>query len=439
MPRTLLCMSGLRFCMVTTFYPPFNFGGDGIGVQRLSQALVRRGHHVTVVHDLDAYRWLHAGPPTRVSPDSSGVRVIRLQSQFGVLSALLTHQVGYPMFKARAIRRVFRDGRFDVINFHNVSLLGGPAVLSMGQAVKLYTAHEHWLVCPTHVLWRHRREVCTGRQCVRCCLRYRRPVQLWRYTGALERRLEDVDTFVAVSEFSRDKHRQFGFPREMEVLPYFLPDAATEMAGAVGTPPHDRPYFLFVGRLEQIKGLDDVIRVFRHYEGADLLVAGEGSHDNTLRTLAADNPRVVFLGRVASEELPRYYKHAVALIAPSVGYETFGIVLIEAFREGTPVIARRIGPFPEIVGRCGGGELFGEPAELLAALKRMQGDVRYRERLGRAASEGFAMHWSESTVLPRYLDLVRRTAAAKDRVDIVRVLESAEEQAAVAARPPRPA
>src|ERR1700682_4580848 len=45
---------GLRFCFITTFYPPYNFGGDGIAVQRLARALIRRGHCVTVIHDVDA-------------------------------------------------------------------------------------------------------------------------------------------------------------------------------------------------------------------------------------------------------------------------------------------------------------------------------------------------------------------------------------------------
>lgn len=63
-------MSGLRVCMLTTFYPPYNFGGDGIGVQRLSRALARRGHRVTVVHDADAYNLLSptADPPPLPEP-----------------------------------------------------------------------------------------------------------------------------------------------------------------------------------------------------------------------------------------------------------------------------------------------------------------------------------------------------------------------------------
>jgi len=421
-------LAGLRFCMITTFYPPYNFGGDGMGIQRFSRALVRRGHRVTVVVDTDAYRVLSGGNEPAPGDGGDGVEIVPLRSRLGRLSLLLTQQTGRPVVHGGRIRRILRREPWDVINFHNVSLVGGPGVLALGDALKLYMAHEHWLVCPSHVLWRHKREPCPGRQCLRCVLHYGRPPQAWRYTGFLERELRHVDAFIAMSEYSRGKHREFGFPREMEVVNYFLPDLepGEEVApeGEDDTPPHDRPYFLFVGRLERLKGLDDVIPEFRRYPDADLLIAGDGEHGPALRELGAGIRNVRFLGRIAPEKLARLYRHALALIVPSVGPETFGIIIIESFRQGTPVLARRAGPFPEIVERCGGGELFAGPEELVAAMQRIQQDPGRRSRLAEAAREGFVRHWSESAVMPRYLDVVRRTAAAKGRSDIVRALES---------------
>ncbi|HEU5153530.1 MAG TPA: glycosyltransferase, partial [Gemmatimonadales bacterium] len=189
-------MTGLRFCFLTTFYPPHNFGGDGIGVQRLARGLVKAGHQVTVVHDVDAYNLLHKGPEPAEVQEPSGLEVVRLRSGLGSLSCLLTQQLGRPVVNGSRIRRVLDEGKFDVINFHNISLVGGPGLLAYGRALKLYMAHEHWLVCPTHVLWRHGREVCTGRECVRCQLHYRRPPQVWRNTGFLERQLHHVDAFI---------------------------------------------------------------------------------------------------------------------------------------------------------------------------------------------------------------------------------------------------
>ena len=300
--------------------------------------------------------------------------------------------------------------------------MGGPGVLAYGDALKLYMAHEHWLVCPTHVLWRHGREVCTGRECLKCSLAYRRPPQFWRSTGYLESQLRHIDTFIAMSEFSRDKHREFGFTRDMEVINCFLPNQMPE--SSVDRRPHERPYFLFVGKLDRIKGLDDVIPLFKQHSGADLLIAGEGDHAPILRELAKGMGNVRFLGLVDAGMLERYYVNALALIVPSVCFETFGVVLIEAFRLGTPVIARRIGPFPEIIERGGGGLLFDGPDELLDAMKRIQSEPAFRAMLADLARSGFVKKWTEYAVIPQYLNIVTRAAQARAKMNIAAAMGS---------------
>jgi glycosyltransferase involved in cell wall biosynthesis len=416
--------------MLTTFYPPHSFGGDAIGIQRLSRALARRGHHITVIHDTDPYNVLHKGKEPQV-PDvdrDEGVEVVRLRSMTPGLSTLLTQQLGRPIINGRRIQRLIAAGKYDVVNFHNVSLIGGPGIFRYaGDAVTLYMAHEHWLVCPMHVLWRHRRERCDGRECLRCAIAYKRPPQLWRNTGFLERELQHVDAIIAMSEFSRAKHAEFGFLRQMEVLPYFLPDPESDVAPKrVGDAPRSRPYFFFAGRLERIKGLDDVIPIFRDYPDADLVIAGDGNYAAELRSQAAGMPNVAFLGRVAADDLGRYYRHAIASLVPSVCFETFGIVLIEAFREGTPVLARRLGPFPEIIEQSGGGELFWTPEELVGAMRRLQGDAAYRRQLSEAAYRAYVERWTERAVVPRYLDIVRRAAEQRGQSRVLDALATQE-------------
>ena len=400
--------------MFTTFYPPYHFGGDAVNVQRLARALARRGHAVTVAHDVDAFRAL-AGrqEPAPVPEDGveDGVQVVPLHSGTGVLSPLLTHQLGRPLLNERRIRALLAREPWDATLFHNVSLVGGPWLFGQGRGVTLYEAHEHWLVCPTHVLWRHNREPCPSRQCLRCMVRYRRPPQIWRSLGMLERRLAHVDVFIAKSRFSRDKHHEFGFPRPMEIIPCFLPDLPAVLRDEA--PPHPRPYFLFVGRLERIKGLDDVIPLFEGAEGPDLLVAGDGNHAPVLRAQAAGMPRVRFLGRQPQKALASYYRNALALVVPTVGFETFGIVLIEAFSHGTPVIARRRGPYPEIVEQAGAGLLFESAEELRAALRAFTESPELRARLGERGRAAVQEHWSEAAVVPQYLALIEEIAARK--------------------------
>lgn len=436
-------MNNLRFAMVSTFYPPYHFGGDAVFLRRLSHALARRGHTVEVIHDLDAFTSLHRGERPAPLDEPPGVTTHPLESRLGTLACLATHQTGRPVVHGRRIRRLLETGAFDVIHFHNISLVGGPGVLAYGAGIKLYTAHEHWLVCPTHVLWRHGRELCTERQCLRCVLHHRRPPQLWRATGLLARQARHVDVFFSPSAWSAAKHRQMGFTRELEVMPYFLPDpdADDERGDDLEGDAHRDPYFLFVGRLEKIKGLQDVLPLFGGNAPADLLVVGSGTYEDelhrqaeTVHAAASGPPRVRFLGRRSPAQLRQLYRDALAVIVPSVCYETFGIVLLEAFRDQTPVIARHLGPFPEVVQASGGGLLFSSTDQLAAALRRLAGDAALRARLGAAGHRALLDRWIERVVLRRYFGHIRNVAEHKQLPRVLDALGSGAARVPAAAR-----
>ena len=170
----------LRVAVVTTFYPPCNFGGDGNYIRNFVHSLARRGCEVEVIYDADAWRIGNSAlrppstPASVVQP--AGVTVHQLQSRWPLASTLLTHQTGRPIVQRSAIKAILAKG-FDVVHFHNISLIGGPGVLALGDGIKLYTVHDHWLVCQNHILWRHDRELCDGRECFRCSVAFRRPPQ----------------------------------------------------------------------------------------------------------------------------------------------------------------------------------------------------------------------------------------------------------------------
>src|SRR5215472_3083901 len=153
----------LRFCMITTFYPPYNFGGDGIYVHALSNELARQGHQVDVIHCRDAYRSLARCEPSQSYSDHPGVTIHGLSSPVGFLSPLATQQTGLPWFKSSRIRRILEQP-FDVIHYHNISLVGGPKILEYGQGIKLYTMHDYWLDCPTHTRSNYNRAPCVQPQ-----------------------------------------------------------------------------------------------------------------------------------------------------------------------------------------------------------------------------------------------------------------------------------
>lgn len=404
----------LKFCMVTTFYPPYNFGGDGIFVYCLANALAAEGHKVHVIHDVDAFNLLAKKLPMTSPSSHPNITLHPLHHKhLAALDLILTHQLGRPVGKQEAIQKILEQTNFDIIHFHNISLLGGPAILKYGRAIKLCTLHDHWFVCTMHVLWRFNREACTQRTCLRCTLASHRLPQWWRYMGAIDRAVQHVDAFIAPSRFVRQSYLANGFPAPIRCLPHFSPDievTSEEDAGFNYT--HPRPYFLFVGRLEKIKGVQVLLDQFRTYDAADLLIVGTGIYEDELRQMARGLNHVYFLGSIAHDQLKGIYRRAIAVIVPSLCYETFGLVPIEAFSMGTPVIVHGIGALPEVIAD-GGGIVYSTPAELLEAMEVLRTQPQLRRQLGTQAEQNFKRNYTQEIHLKRYYNLISELISAQ--------------------------
>jgi glycosyltransferase involved in cell wall biosynthesis len=401
--------------MITTFYPPYNFGGDGIFVHQLSNELAARGHSVEVIHCLDAYRLMGYPAPAQSYSDHPNIKVHGLKSRVGPFSPLATQQTGRPLFKSMRIRQILGKG-FDVIHYHNISLIGGPRILEYGNAIKLYTMHEYWLVCPTHVLFRFNRAVCTKPHCFTCELAYRRPPQWWRHSGMIQSGVKHVDAFITPSRFSKDLHCRMGLDAHISHLPHFIPADQSETSLPEHQAAHrseQKPYFLFVGRLEKIKGLQTLIPIFRRFENAQLWIAGEGSYGNSLRRLGRDSDDIRFLGHRTKDELRLLYRDAVALIMPSLSLEVFALVILEAFMQRTPVIVRNIGGMPEIIRESGGGFIYDSERELLDAMEELLSDPSRRDRLGELGFKAVTQTYSPEAHLNSYFGLIQQISVHK--------------------------
>lgn len=401
----------LRFCMITTFYPPYSFGGDAIYLFNLCDLLARSGHEVDVIHCLDSYHLYKSEPESKHYPEQPGVRVHRLKSSFGPLSPVLSHQTGFPILKISEIHKVFASKHFDVIHYHNTSLLG-PGVLALTPEyegfVKLYTAHEHWLVCPMNVLWKYTGEACERPECFRCMLASRRPPQLWRYTKLLERSGRFVDLFLAPSRYTARIHQERGFPYPLRPLAPFTLRRDGEWRQP-GPRLHPRPYFLFAGRLEEIKGLQNVVPEFAGPGDYDLVVAGTGTYEARLREQARGMERVKFTSWLSQEQLGGYYAHSLGVVVPSITYETFGLSTIEAFSRRRPAIVNNLGPLPEIIEQSGGGLVSSSPAEMRHAMDLLARNRELADRLGQHGYEAFLSFWTPERHLREYLSIIEET------------------------------
>ena len=398
----------MRFCMVTTFYPPFHMGGDAVYVHALACALRREGHAVDVVHCEDAFRAVGGQPPASPQTDEDGIVVHRLRHPLGILSPLITQQTGHPGLKRKALQAVLDRG-YDVIHFHNISLVGGPGVLELGRSrVKLMTLHEHWLICPTHVLWKNRERACDRPTCWTCSIRSGIPPQLWRLGNLIARELEHVDLLLSPSEFTADRHKVAGITRPIEVLPLF----SRVEPGFAKPAPSARPRFLYVGRLTASKGIGQLARMFKALPDYDLWIAGDGDLRQRMQAECGDARNIRFLGPVSAAQLTRLYGEATATVIPSLAPESLSLVALESFAHSTPVVARNAGGCGEIVRASGAGIVCADDGALLATIHTLARDPELGRALGRRGRQIHMQQYTEQAHVAAYLDRVRALLAS---------------------------
>jgi glycosyltransferase involved in cell wall biosynthesis len=412
--------------MITTFFGGHSFGGDAAYVDRLCQALCRRGHDVHVYYCVDAFNAVRGDHPLREYSPAPGLHLHPLESEYGIVSPLATQVTGLPLFKSRALREALDAPDTDVVHFHNISLVGGPGVLGLGtnrRAVRIMTAHEHWLICPMHLLWKYDRKPCDGPSCIRCSLAGKRPPQAWRYTGAIARSLQSLDTLFFPSQHALLEHRRRGIGNAVPLvrLPYFLPDDWSLGIEDEDPEPRDRPYLAAAGRMVAMKGFQRLIPMMRYLPEADLRIAGTGPHEPALRELAGGLSNVHFEGLLGGEALARLFRGAAAVVVPSLFAETFGYVVLEAFAVGTPVVVHEGGgALLETGVQSGGGLGYRTDGEMLVALRRIIHDEDLRADL---ASRGFAQRigeWSESEHIHRYFEFIDHFREARQGRPIYR-------------------
>ncbi len=301
----------LRYSMVTTFYPPYSFGGDGIFVQRLSHELAARGHTVDVVHCIDAYRGMSAAAPANATPEPPGVTVHGLRSRFGVLWPLSHASDRRPVVPRRG--RATNTGsalRRDSLPQRVVDgRARRPGLRPRSEAV-----HDARILAgvPHHVLYRFQREPCERPTCLSCTIAHKRPPQLWRYTGKMSAAVKHVHAFLALSEFAVQAHRRRGFDGPIKLLPPFVP--LPNLPNRRSARPTGHTSCLSGGwKRSRDCTLDSTVHADLD---AELWIAGAGSQDQELRRLAAGNARVRFFGYVSEPRLSRLYRQAVALVVP---------------------------------------------------------------------------------------------------------------------------
>ncbi len=339
-------------------------GGVGRHVEALSAELLQRGHDVRLLAPYDPddrlARVMHRGaaPDRRPLPDHliSLGRTVGLPMNGAVSNLAVSSQA------VGTLGRELRHGGYDVVHVHEPN---APFVSWFATE-----AARTPLVGTFHC--------------------YSRSVLSNGFAAnvAGARRLYNkLHVRIAVSEAARWTCERF-YGGRYRIVPNGVDLAAALPAHRTGDGPLE---LLFVGRAEARKGLPVLLRAFEALRSAGvharLTVAG--TTDEEVEPLLLDPEGVRIAGRVTDEEKWRLLGEADVLCAPSLGGESFGMVLTEAFASATPVVASDIAGYRDVVRDGVDGILVpaAEPAALGEALRGLALDPERRGHMSAASRE----------------------------------------------------
>lgn len=287
----------------------------------------------------------------------------------------------------------------DVVHVHNIFPLVSPSIYwaaSGAHVPVVQTIHNFRLICPQAMLLREGRvcEDCVGRvpwrairhRCYRDSAAQSAVVALMLQTHrALGTWRDKVALYIALNEFCEAKLIEGGIPAErIRVKPNFLdhpPPATGERRG-----------LLFVGRLSPEKGVAVLAEAMTRLGGRlSVRVVGEGPAAGVLAAI----PGVTMLGPLAPADVYREMQQAQALVLPSIWYENFPRTLVEAYANGLPVVASRLGAMAELVVEGQTGVLFtpGDAEELVHALSWLAEHPDEARAMGLRGRAKFEAHY----------------------------------------------
>jgi glycosyltransferase involved in cell wall biosynthesis len=235
--------------------------------------------------------------------------------------------------------------------------------------------------------------------------------------GAFRRVLGASAAVTAVSSWLATQANRIAPDAHVEVAP--MPVRA-ELFAADAAERSPEPRFLFVGRLNEQKGITHLVRALaamRHRASLD--VVGDGPDAPALRHLTADlgvADRVRWLPSVQQEELPALYRRATALVLPS-REEGLGLVAVEAHLSGTPVVGSDSGGIPDVVrdGQTGLLVTQGDPRALAHALDTLLDLPDRGAAWGQAGRVEALARFTPAAVAARYAALYERAIAEASR------------------------
>ena len=282
--------------------------------------------------------------------------------------------------------RALRDGRYDVVHIHE-PLVPGPAATALVVSDAAVVATFHRAGDSKAYTWL-------------------KPLARWGIGKAHVR--------VAVSQDAKaTAERALGGVYEVA----FNGIDVERFSKAQPRDTNGRPTIFFLGRHEPRKGLAVLLEAMRSMPSdVTLWVAGDGPQTAELRSATAGDRRIEWLGRISDAEVARRFAGADVYCAPSLGGESFGVVLLEAMAAGAPVVASNLAGYRGVVRSGVEGLLVppGDPHALAEALSAVLRQPALADQLTDGC-EARALSFSMEALAERYVEIYARALDLRTR------------------------
>jgi glycosyltransferase involved in cell wall biosynthesis len=332
----------------------------------------------------------------------------------------------YSFDTRRSLRRLLSDRTPDVAHLHNIYHQLTLSILDELHARHIpivMTLHDYKPVCPNYLAYTenapcHR---CVGSHpghaVVHRCIKDSRAASVIAATEAILVRARQlygrVDAFIAPSHHLANMMATGGLPADrIHVLPNFLADE--QFRDDDRQPYHGRPMVLFVGRLEEVKGIRVLLAAAKLAASElDIVVVGSGPLESEVEA-AANSGIVSYPGRREWDQIAWLMDRARATVVPSLWEENCPMVVLEAGARGCTVVASDRGGLVELVNDNEDGLLFpaGDSQALAAALIRLAKDRALSAQLGSARYARTRAHNTATAHLPALLATYRKAIHA---------------------------
>lgn len=297
----------------------------------------------------------------------------------------------------------------DVVHVHNYFPILSPAIFYAAKKAGVpvvHSLHNFRAICPSATLfdgqqvntrsirhsafWTVRQKI--YRQSYAATLLLYLMVVLHRRLGTWQ---QQVDVFIALSESQRQLYLQAGWPEaKMQLKPNFMPVPTPQDALQQAVPQLPAGACLYVGRLAVEKGLLLLLQAWRHC-ASPLYLVGTGPLQAELQQAAAQNPLIRPLGQQSAIQVQALMQQADVLLVPSLGLESFGLVVLEAFWQRLPVLVAGHGALADLVCHGQNGWHFkpGDAEDLAAQANFLIQHKSLRQQLAQAGWQSAQQHF----------------------------------------------